>query len=158
DLTVSLAPDKIIALLRREPGLLLQIKKQLVIKAYEQGRILDSRDLTDEALYRLIDEDENVRILATREIEDRNYIQVKPNPEDAPRRQRQMLKQNRDDSWVADERVQRQPTTSVPVNPAQPTPAPDTRRDVERTQLPESPADRFGGNPPDPGSMQRIQP
>src|SRR5713101_4507319 len=36
---VSLSPDKIIDILRNEPGLLLQVKKMLVRKAYEQGRI-----------------------------------------------------------------------------------------------------------------------
>ncbi len=49
---VSLSADKIVEILRNEPGLLLQVKKLLVIKAYEQGRILDPTDLTDEALYR----------------------------------------------------------------------------------------------------------
>src|SRR5690349_4247728 len=39
---VALSPEKIIELLRQEPGLLLQVKKMLVRKAYEQGRILDA--------------------------------------------------------------------------------------------------------------------
>src|SRR5689334_8117121 len=48
---VALSPEKIIELLRQEPGLLLQVKKMLVRKAYEQGRILDPEDLTDDALF-----------------------------------------------------------------------------------------------------------
>jgi protein involved in polysaccharide export with SLBB domain len=75
---VSLSADKIVEILRNEPGLLLQVKKLLVVKAYEQGRILDPSDLTDESLFRLLREDNNIRILATREIEDRGYIRVKP--------------------------------------------------------------------------------
>src|SRR5260370_10640647 len=43
---VSLSPERIIALLGQEPGLLLQAKRILVRKAYEQGRILDPGDLT----------------------------------------------------------------------------------------------------------------
>ncbi len=50
---VALSPEKIIELLRQEPGLLLQVKKVLVRKAYEQGRILDPEDLTDDALFEL---------------------------------------------------------------------------------------------------------
>ena len=50
--TVSLSADKIIPLLQRETGLLLEVKKLLVRKAFEQGRLLDARDLTDEALFR----------------------------------------------------------------------------------------------------------
>ncbi|MBV9342499.1 MAG: SLBB domain-containing protein [Acidobacteria bacterium] len=75
---VSLSWDKIIELLRQEPGLLLEVKKMLVRKAYEQGRILDPEDLTDDALFQLLREDHNICVLATREIEDRSYIRAKP--------------------------------------------------------------------------------
>ncbi|HEV2729357.1 MAG TPA: hypothetical protein VGV15_04940, partial [Terriglobales bacterium] len=70
---VSLSAGKIIEILRSEPGLLLAVKKMLVRKAYEQGRILESADLSDEALFRLLREDDNIRVLATREIEDRFF-------------------------------------------------------------------------------------
>ena len=86
---VSLSADKIVEILRDEPGLLLEVKKLLVMKAYEQGRILDPTDLTDDALFRLLREDNNVRILATREIEDRHYIRVKPSEEDIEREKRE---------------------------------------------------------------------
>src|SRR4051812_11010739 len=58
---VSLSADKLIGILRQEPGLLLQVKRMLVQKAYEQGRILESSDLTDDAVFRLLREDEVVR-------------------------------------------------------------------------------------------------
>ena len=73
---VSLSAEKIIPLLQQEPGLLLQVKKMLVRKAYGQGRLLDPQDLTDEALFGLIGRDENIRVLVTREIEDREYVRV----------------------------------------------------------------------------------
>ena len=79
---VSLSADKIIGLLQQEPGLLLQVKKRLVREAYEQGRLLDPADLTDEAVFRLVREDENIRVLATQEIEDRYYIRAKPSKEE----------------------------------------------------------------------------
>jgi len=50
---VSLSADKIILILREEPGLLLEVKKALVRKAFEQGRVLSASDLTDDALFRL---------------------------------------------------------------------------------------------------------
>src|SRR5579862_2736809 len=43
---VSLSPDRILTILRQEPGLMLQVKKALVRKAFEQGRILDPNELT----------------------------------------------------------------------------------------------------------------
>ena len=82
---VSLSADRILDILQQEPGLLLQVKKMLVRKAFEQGRLLDPADLTDDALFRLVREDENIRILATREIEDRSYIRAKPSKEEIER-------------------------------------------------------------------------
>jgi protein involved in polysaccharide export with SLBB domain len=87
DELVSLSAEKIIALLRGETGLLLQVKKVLVQKAYEQGRMLDSQDLTDEAIFRTIRESENIRVIVTREIEDRYYVRVKPRKEELERGQ-----------------------------------------------------------------------
>jgi protein involved in polysaccharide export with SLBB domain len=79
---VSLSADKIIALLSDETGLLFQVKKAVVRKAFEQGRVLDPNELTDDALFRLIREDENIRVIATREIVDRQYIRAKPTREE----------------------------------------------------------------------------
>jgi protein involved in polysaccharide export with SLBB domain len=82
DQLVSLSADKIISLLRDEPGLLLQIKKALVRKAFEQGRVIDSADLTDDGVFTLLREDEGTRVIATREIVDRYYISAKPTREE----------------------------------------------------------------------------
>ena len=62
---VSLPAERIIVLLEREPGLFLQVKKVLVRKAYQEGRVLDPKELTDEAVFRKIREDETVRVLIT---------------------------------------------------------------------------------------------
>jgi protein involved in polysaccharide export with SLBB domain len=82
---VSLSADRILYILREEPGLLLQVKKALVRKAFEQGRILDPNDLTDEALFTLIRQDDTVRVIATHEIVDRAYIKAKPTREELAR-------------------------------------------------------------------------
>jgi protein involved in polysaccharide export with SLBB domain len=85
DELVSLSPDEIISILRKNPGLLLEVKKALVRKAYAQGRLLDPADLTDLALFRLIREDSTIAVLATREIEDRRYVKAKPTQEEMER-------------------------------------------------------------------------
>ncbi len=76
---VSLSADKILEVMKTEPGLLLEFKKTLVRKAYEQGRYLDPQDLTDEAVFALIKNEISVRVLATREMESRGYIRALPN-------------------------------------------------------------------------------
>src|SRR5580704_5254658 len=83
--TVSLSAEKLIALLQKETGLLLEVKKLLVRRAFDQGRILDADDLTDDALFRLLREDENIRVLATQEVMKRRYIQALPTREERQR-------------------------------------------------------------------------
>ncbi|HZQ68823.1 MAG TPA: SLBB domain-containing protein [Terriglobales bacterium] len=85
EMRVSLPADKIIDILSKEPGLMLEVKKLLVRKAYEQGRILDPTDLTDESVYVLLRDNENARLLATHEIVDRAYIRAKPSKEELAR-------------------------------------------------------------------------
>jgi polysaccharide biosynthesis/export protein len=75
---VSLPPEKIILLLTQEPGLSLEIKKMLVRRAYAQGQILDPNELTDEAVFRLVRDDDEVRALITQQIVDRGYVRAKP--------------------------------------------------------------------------------
>src|SRR5215467_15177086 len=79
---VSLPPEKIILLLQQEPGLFLEIKKMLVRQAYAQGRVLDSQELTDEAIFRRLRDDEDTRALITQQIVDRGYVRAKPSRED----------------------------------------------------------------------------
>jgi hypothetical protein len=83
--TVSLSADKLILLLQKETGLLLEVKKLLVRKAFEQGRILEPEDLTDEALFRLLRDDETIRVLATQEVSKRLYIRALPTKDERQR-------------------------------------------------------------------------
>ncbi len=82
---VSLPADKIIILLRQEPGLFLEVKKMLVRKAFEQGRIVEREELTDEAVFRLIRQDDVTRALVTDEIQARNYVKAKPTDQELRR-------------------------------------------------------------------------
>jgi len=82
---VSLSADKIIQILRDETGLLLQVKRALVRRAFDQGRILDADDLTDDALFNLIRGDQNVRVIATNEIVSRSYVRAKPTRQELAR-------------------------------------------------------------------------
>jgi protein involved in polysaccharide export with SLBB domain len=85
DRLVSLSADKIISLLAEEPGLLLVCKKVLVRTAYAQGRVIDPDELSDEAVFRQVRQDQAIRVLFTREIEDRFYVRAKPTKEELER-------------------------------------------------------------------------
>ena len=107
---VSLSPQAVITILQREPGLLLEFKKILVRKAYEQGRLLDSSDLNDETVFQLLREDNTVRALATREIEARMYVLAKPLPDEL----------RPTDNWRIVEQTLLAPTSAAAIAGAQP--------------------------------------
>lgn len=152
---VALSADKIIEILSKEPGLLLEVKKELVRKAFEQGRILEPSDLSDDALFDLLRQDENIRVLATRQIEDRSYIHAKPTREELAREpyanqqpvrsqtkpQIAQAGQSQEDLyWSRREGQQRDgqmqkdsgPPDVSPAQPSAPQPAPNSARDVVR--------------------------
>ncbi len=81
----TLSAEQIISILAKEPGLMLQFKRDLVRMVYSEGRILDADEFTDEAAFRLLREDVNVRRIATKEIENRNYVRPKPTQEEIER-------------------------------------------------------------------------
>jgi protein involved in polysaccharide export with SLBB domain len=80
---ISIAPETIIAILSREPGLTYVIKKKLADIALQQGRLLDEDSFTDSTLYYLIQTDDSIRALVTRELVRRKYVQVRPTDQEA---------------------------------------------------------------------------
>jgi protein involved in polysaccharide export with SLBB domain len=186
--SVALSPNKIIDLLRQEPGLLLQVKKMLVRKAYEQGRILDPEDFTDDALFELLREDHNICVLATQEIEDRSYVRVKPTKEEIDRERELAAKYgvtrtsaapathvdqkaaNQEDAyWAKHDEIEqysvpRQPDSKPqPATPQSP-PVENPARQVEMTGMPLTPDTYDGlgvdsmGTEMGPGAMAHITP
>lgn len=83
DLPISIAPEKIIELLQREPGLTYTLKKALAEAALKQGRLLDENSFTDSVLYYLIQTDDNIRAMVTRELVNRRYLRVLPTEQEA---------------------------------------------------------------------------
>jgi protein involved in polysaccharide export with SLBB domain len=188
ELQVSLSPETILSILREEPGLLLQVKRVLVRKAFEQARILDPKDLTDEAVFRLVQEDENVRILATLEIEDRLYIRPKPTREElAQNRYREQAvssgtapqtgqSRNQEEAYwarhednfgpapvyplAAPTPAQQAPGNQIapPVAPANPPSQSDMRRQLQRASQGSGNSDVFDTPQNDPGLLAKIQP
>lgn len=89
---VSLPAERIILLLEQEPGLFLEVKKMLVRNAYAQGRVLAADELTDEAIFRRISDDEEIRAQITQQIVDRGYVRAKPTNEELARQMAEQQK------------------------------------------------------------------
>lgn len=102
----TLSPERIIILLEQEPGLFLEIKKMLVRDAYAQGRVISSDDLMDEAVFRLVRENEEVRAEITQQIVDRGYVRAKPTAAELTRelQQEQRLAAENDQRTRSNER------------------------------------------------------
>lgn len=139
---VALSADTIIDLLRKEPGLLLQAKRVFVRKADQQGRLVDPKDLNDDSFFRLVQEDQSLRVLITHEIENRYYIRAKPTQDELKR------------SVAVDARTRETaPAVSLtpPVQTVPPGPAstPDRRRQIDRAES-QPFADDINESLPDP--------
>ena len=179
---VSLSAEKIISILQQEPGLLLEVKKAFVRKAYEQGRLLDSQDLTDDTLFRLIERDETIRVLVTRQIEDRQYVRVKPTKEELEReRQRRGTQtgmansaqeeayekagKSQEDAYWSQHNLDLLGPTAPQFNrpqsqPQQPAPkdSNDARREKLLAQAQSQSSDSYTGLPLDVMGMQQVSP
>src|SRR5215813_3446412 len=83
DADAALTADVVIQLLRSQPALKLQVKRVLIQKALDQGRLLAEEDLGDTELFGLIRDDLTIRKIASDEIEKRHYLPLRPTDEEA---------------------------------------------------------------------------
>jgi len=127
---VSLSPDRIILILRQEPGLFLEVKKIYVRRAYAEGQVVNARELTDDFLFSRIREDQELCALITQQILDRGYIRAKPTREELLRQyeeqQRLYARAAREEAAAAEEEYPenqrtptgaRAPSTQLPAKP-----------------------------------------
>jgi len=158
---VSISATEILAILKEQPGLVLQLKKILIQKAYDQGRVLFEEDLTDDALFNLISNDSRIRAIATREMEKRGYLSLRPTREELDWQQRQQLARD-----LERQRLMKQAEASAAQPPQATEPSPASERKQRRQRYTdqyapgyESPQMYPAENPNlPPGNQQRIRP
>jgi len=110
DADAALSADVIVDLLRKEPVLKLQIKRVLIQKALDQGRLLAEEDLGDTELFSLIRDEFTIRKIASDEIEKRHYLPLRPTDEEAfeARLTRRRVEQLENSESTRQERKQRE--------------------------------------------------
>jgi len=156
DADAALTSDVIIQLLQSQPALKLQVKRVLIQKALDQGRLLAEEDLGDTDLYALIRDDLNIRKIASDEIEKRHYLPLRPTDEEAfEARMRQLRLQQLE----IDEAHQR----GMTVEQARPGTQTASASDTERPKASPSPVPSFTDSgpstlSPDDRDLQRISP
>ena len=84
---VGASPNQIQAVLRQQPGLLVELKRWVAQEAASNGQIVKDADLTDQKIFARLFSDTQFRSVATRLLERYGYLVPKLNPEsDADRR------------------------------------------------------------------------
>jgi len=81
DSRVAASSVNIRAVLVREAGLLVELKRWVAKEATDNGQIVEDSELTDQAIFERLDRDVNFRSLATRLLQRYGYLMPNPNPE-----------------------------------------------------------------------------
>ena len=81
---VAASADQILEVLKKDPGMMVELKRLLAQDAGASGQILDESDLTDAAVGDRLRGDLHTRMLATRLLQRYGYLQPRPYPGPSP--------------------------------------------------------------------------
>jgi polysaccharide export outer membrane protein len=77
---VAAPTAEIEAVLRRDPGLLIELQRWVAKEATDHGQVVDDADLTDQGIYSRLSRDLEFRSIATRLLQRYGYLVPKANP------------------------------------------------------------------------------
>ena len=92
---VGASPNQIQAVLRQQPGLLVELKRWVAQEAASNGQIVKDADLTDQKIFARLVSDTQFRSVATRLLERYGYLVPKINPESDAAEERKLVLQAR---------------------------------------------------------------
>ena len=78
-------------LLRKDPGLLVELKRWVAKEATDRGQILDDAELNDQAIFERLNYDLEFRSVATRLLQRYGYLMPKLNPDSEAAREHEVL-------------------------------------------------------------------
>jgi len=70
----ALPADRLVEILRAQPELLVSVRRTAIGYVQEQGQSVSESEFTDDALFRRIEQDPQLRVLLTRELRSRGYL------------------------------------------------------------------------------------
>ena len=97
---VAASTGQLIAILHRDPGLMVELKRWIAKDATDHGQLIADTDLTDEAIFDRLETDTNFRAVATLLVQKYGYLQPLVNPESPLAKQQELLMQERV-KWLA---------------------------------------------------------
>ncbi len=99
---VAASTGQLIAILRRDPGLMVELKRWIAKDATDHGQLIADTDLTDEAIYERLETDTTFRAVATLLVRKYGYLQPLVNPDSPLAKEQELLMQERV-KWLAQE-------------------------------------------------------
>src|SRR5208283_4095438 len=78
---VAASSTQLIAILHRDPGLMVELKRWVAKDATDHGQLIADPDLTDEAIFDRLETDTTFRAVTTLLVQKYGYLQPEVNPE-----------------------------------------------------------------------------
>jgi protein involved in polysaccharide export with SLBB domain len=104
---VAASVGQLIAVLHRDPGLMVELKRWIAREATDHGQIISDSDLTDESIFDRLENDVPFRSVATALVQKYGYLQPSVNPESPLAKEQELLTQERVKWQVQDEEAAR---------------------------------------------------
>ena len=104
---VAASVGELIAVLHRDPGLMVEIKRWIAKDATDHGQLISDSDLTDEAIFDRLETDIVFRSVATALVQQYGYLQPLINPDSPLAKEQELITQERVKWQVQDEEAAR---------------------------------------------------
>ena len=92
---VAASVGQLVAVLHRDPGMLVELKRWIARDATDHGQLISDEDLADEAIFERLETDITFRSVATLLVQKYGYLQPTVNPDSMEGREQQLLMQER---------------------------------------------------------------
>lgn len=102
---VAAATGELATILRKDPGLMVELKRWIAQDATDHGQMISDSDLTEEAIFDRLEADVAFRAVATALVQKYGYLQPTVNPDSPLAKQQELLMQERV-KWIAQEEEQ----------------------------------------------------
>jgi polysaccharide biosynthesis/export protein len=97
---VAATPSQIEAVLRKDPGLMVELKRWIAKDATDHGQLVTDADLTDQAIYDRLESDVQFRAVATVLLQKYGYLLPQINPDSPQGKQQELVIKDRA-KWLA---------------------------------------------------------
>ena len=92
---VAASVGQLVAVLHRDPGLMVELKRWIAKDATDHGQLISDADLADEAIFERLETDVTFRSVATALVQKYGYLQPEVNPESTLGKEQQLMIQER---------------------------------------------------------------